>query len=210
MACATGLFLFGRASHDAAASDPFATLRVAGRSLLTMPASIPVELVPHDPAWAERAQDESARLMTAASAIITVHHIGSTAIPGIRAKPILDLIPVVESLAALDDSRTTLEALGYVWWGEYGLPGRRYCTLDDPATGRRKAQLHCYERGSAEITRHLAFRDHLRAHPGLARAYDAEKARCRERHPRDSHAYGDCKADWIRRIEAQALSAYKP
>jgi len=82
-----------------------------------------------------------------------------------------------------------LESLGYGWWGEYGLPGRRYCTLDDPQTGRRRVQLHGYLNGSAEITRHLAFRDYLRARPDVAQAYDAEKERCRKLHPFDSHAY---------------------
>jgi GrpB-like predicted nucleotidyltransferase (UPF0157 family) len=173
-----------------------------------MPAPIPVELDPHDPAWANQARQEAARLMAATgAAIVSVHHIGSTAIPGIRAKPILDLMPVVESLMALQEARPAIEALGYVWWGDYGLPGRRYCTLDDSQTGRRKAQLHCYEQGSPEIARHLAFRDHLRSHPDLARAYDAEKTRCRDQHPLDSHAYSDCKAAWISRIEAQTLSA---
>jgi GrpB-like predicted nucleotidyltransferase (UPF0157 family) len=172
-----------------------------------MPAPIPVELQQSDPAWTEDALRESARLAAAIGAtIIVVHHIGSTAIPGIRAKPILDLMPVVLSLAKFDDSRSIIEGLGYLWWGEYGLPGRRYCTLDDPLTGRRMVQLHCFEQASSQITRHLAFRDYLRSNPDLARAYDVEKSRCRDLHPLDSHAYNDCKDAWIRRIEAQALS----
>lgn len=171
-----------------------------------MPAPIAVDLQPHDPAWAEDARNESARLANVlGQSLVTVHHIGSTAIPGIRAKPILDLIPVFASEIALDETRVFIESLGYAWWGEYGLPGRRYCTLDDPRTGRRKVQLHGYLLGSAEITRHLAFRDFLLARPDVAQAYDAEKEHCRKLHPLDSHAYSDCKSDWIRRVEEQAL-----
>ena len=176
-----------------------------------MPAPIPVELKEHDKAWAENAWRESKRLIAATGdRIITVHHIGSTAIQNVRAKPILDLMPAVSSLAEFDGCRAVLEKLGYEWWGEYGLPGRRYCTLHDPLTGARKVQLHCYEQGSPEITRHLAFRDYLRSNPDLAREYDAEKTRCRDRHPQDSHAYSDCKSACIRRIEARALSASLP
>jgi GrpB-like predicted nucleotidyltransferase (UPF0157 family) len=172
-----------------------------------MPAPIRVELCPHDPAWAEAAQREAARLQGAAGpAIIVVHHIGSTAIPSIRAKPIRDLMPVVTSLADFDAVRPAIEALGYAWWGEYGIPGRRYCNLNDPITGERKIHLHCFEEASPQVARHLAFRDYLRSRPNLARAYDAEKARCRDRHPLDSHAYTDCKSAWIRRIEAEALA----
>ncbi|HVW01221.1 MAG TPA: GrpB family protein [Planctomycetaceae bacterium] len=171
-----------------------------------MPPPIAVELVPHDPQWAAVARRESARLIDAlGDALVTVHHVGSTAIPGIRAKPILDLIPVFATAAALDATQSRMESLGYAAWGEYGLPGRRYYTFDDPATGRRTVQLHGYLVGSSEITRHLAFRDYLRAHPDIALAYDAEKARCRELHPLDSHAYSDCKCDWIRGVEAEAL-----
>jgi GrpB-like predicted nucleotidyltransferase (UPF0157 family) len=173
-----------------------------------MPAPIPVILAPHNPAWASQAQQEGERLKSASGdVIVAVHHIGSTAIPGICAKPILDLIPVVRSLAGLDIKRQSVQDLGYAWWGEYGLPGRRYCTFDDPQTGHRTVQLHCFEQGSPEITRHLAFRDYLRSHPELAREYEAEKLRCRNQHRSDSHAYSDCKAVWIRRVEELALSA---
>ncbi len=174
-----------------------------------MPEPIAVQLVPHDPAWAALAHAETERLLAALGPVLTeIHHIGSTAIPGIRAKPIVDLIPVAASLAGLDERREAVEALGYEWYGEYGLKGRRYCKMDDPQTGARRVQLHCYAVGDVSIDRHLAFRDHLIAHPDLARAYEAEKLRCAALHPDDSHAYTDCKDAWIKRVEAEALAAW--
>jgi GrpB-like predicted nucleotidyltransferase (UPF0157 family) len=102
----------------------------------------PVDLRPYDAAWAGAAQQESARLLKQLGGrIVVVHHIGSTSIPGIHAKPILDLLPVVDELARLDDARQAVEALGYEWLGEFGLAGRRYCRLDDPFTGQRR--VHC-------------------------------------------------------------------
>lgn len=163
-----------------------------------MPAAIKVELVPYSTRWQELAQEESLRLSQALGGnLILIHHIGSTAVPGIRAKPIIDLMPVVRNLSELDQQQSAFEKLGYRYWGEYGIAGRRYCTFDEPSTGRRKYQLHCFASGSHEIERHLAFRDYLRANPAKAAEYDAEKRRCRELHPDDSYAYSDAKADWI-------------
>lgn len=165
-----------------------------------------VRLVPHDPLWSEQARAEARALVAALGPnLLTVHHIGSTAIPGMVAKPVLDLMPVVASLAAFDRQRSAMQSLGYQWRGEAGLAGRRYCTRSDPATGHRLIQAHAYEAGAFEIGRHLAFRDYLREHPDIANAYRVEKTRCRDLCPDDKSAYSDCKSDWIRRIEAEAL-----
>jgi len=172
-----------------------------------MPSPIRVELLPHDPAWAATARAEQAVLgQVLGDGLLAVHHIGSTAIPGIHAKPIIDLMPVVRELALLDARRADLEALGYRYWGELGLPGRRYFSKDDPRDGKRQVQLHGYAQGAPDIARHLAFRDHLLRHPDVAADYDREKQRCRRLHPDDSHAYGDCKSDWVKTIETRALA----
>ena len=173
-----------------------------------MPPPIRVELLPHDPAWIHIAQDEARRLrcVLGPELLIAVHHIGSTAIPGIHAKPIIDLMPVVTAIERLDTRSAELEALGYQCWGELGLPGRRYYTKDDPLTGKRMVQLHAYAHDAADVMRHLAFRDGLLHNPTTAAEYDQEKQRCQRLHPDDSHAYADCKSEWIRAIEARALA----
>ncbi len=175
-----------------------------------MPPPIRVELLDHDPTWRDSAAAEARALLAAMGpCLLTVHHVGSTAIPGIHAKPILDLIPVARRLSDLDACRARFEALGYEWWDEYGLSERRYCTRSNAATGTRLSQLHCYEDGSPEIIRHVAFRDYLREHLDVAAEYDREKARCRSRYPDNSHEYGDCKEVWIRKAEANALAWYQ-
>jgi GrpB-like predicted nucleotidyltransferase (UPF0157 family) len=158
---------------------------------------------------AELAEVEGRELRKAIAPIIIVHHVGSTAIPGISAKPILDLMPIARKLTELDHCQDALKSLDYEWWGELGLPGRRYCTRSDPKTGRRLVQLHCYEQGSTEIERHLAFRDYLREHPAIARAYDQQKRRCAALHPDNSHEYSDCKSAWIKAIETDALAVLR-
>lgn len=176
-----------------------------------MPPPIRVELLAHDPAWAQLAQREADRLQTAlADLLLTVHHIGSTAIAGICAKPILDLLPVVTSITALDAHESVLRQLGYEVWGEYGIAGRRYATRTERATGQRLVQLHSFEPDHPEIERHLAFRDYLRARSTVAAAYDAEKRRCQQLHPDDSHAYSDAKSAWIAGQMPAALAYYDP
>lgn len=169
-----------------------------------------VALLPHDPAWAGLAAtygEQFAALL--GDNLVVVHHIGSTAIPGIRAKPIIDLMPVVADLAAVDRARPALEAAGHAWRGEFGLPGRRYLPKDDPATGRRLMHVHLYERGSDEIVRHLAFRDYMRSHPREAADYEAEKLRCMALEPDDIARYSEAKGAWIEAAERRALAWWR-
>jgi GrpB-like predicted nucleotidyltransferase (UPF0157 family) len=165
-----------------------------------------VELVAHDPAWAQRAAVEAERIRGAlGDLVIVVHHIGSTSIAGILAKPIIDLMPIVRSLDDLDARESDVRALGYDWRGEFGIAGRRFCPMDD-ATGRRIAHAHFFAPDSGEIEPNLAFRDYLRAHPDEARAYEAEKLRAAKLHPDEPLAYTDEKGAWIRAAKARALA----
>jgi GrpB-like predicted nucleotidyltransferase (UPF0157 family) len=168
-----------------------------------MPPPFPVVLVEYDPAWPGLAAELAARLGVLGPVLTKVHHIGSTSVQGLAAKPIIDLMPLVTDLAALDRLRSRVEGLGCEWHGELGIAGRRYCTLDD--AGRRRAQLHFFEAGGPQVERHLAFRDYLRAHHEAARDYAREKRRARDLHPDDSHAYCDEKAGWIKDAEKRAL-----
>lgn len=163
-------------------------------------------LVAPDPDWPAQAQAEADRWRALKlPGLIAIHHIGSTSVAGLPAKPIIDLLPEFESIEALDNHQETLQSLGYEWMGEFGLPGRRYLRLDDPDTGKRLFQAHCYQQGSAEIRRHLAFRDALRNNAPLRAAYTSVKAKCAALHPGDHRAYGACKSDWIDKAERKAL-----
>ncbi|MFO0804465.1 MAG: GrpB family protein [Gemmataceae bacterium] len=169
----------------------------------------PVELVPYSAGWPVLAEREIGRLVHALNGLVVEgHHIGSTAVPGLSAKPVVDLLLVVRSVAELDRREAAFRHLGYRCRGENGIAGRRYYTLDDTLAGQRRFQVHCYAAGSGEIERHLAFRDYLRTHPDTARAYEAEKRRCRELHPDDSNAYCEAKAGWIAGVLPVALGHF--
>lgn len=162
-------------------------------------------LVAYDPDWPALAQATADMWRKSVSGIVTVHHIGSTSIPGLPAKPIIDLLPVFSDAAAADAARPAVEAMGYEWMGALGLPGRRYCRKFDPDTGQRRVHAHAYVQGHADIRRHLAFRDALRANAPLRVAYASVKAACAARHPDGGSGYGDCKSAWIAKTEARAL-----
>lgn len=167
----------------------------------------PVALSPHDPQWAVRAAALIADLRAAAPGVFAaLHHIGSTTVPGLVAKPVIDLLGEVADLAAVEAARPALEAAGWRWRGENGAAGRRYFTLDDPETAARAAHLHVHAAGDPMIPWHLAFRDRLRAEPETAEAYAREKARCAARHPGDSGAYAACKRAWTDRVAGEAVA----
>jgi GrpB-like predicted nucleotidyltransferase (UPF0157 family) len=176
-----------------------------------LPEQFPVELVPHRAEWAAMAKAEAARLRNAIGdkTVIDIHHIGSTAIPGIHAKPTIDLMPLVTSLGALDAREQALCALGYEWRGEFGIPGRRFLTITGGEPRKRLFNVHCFESTLADVDRHLAFRDYMRAHPERAKDYEAEKFRARDRQPHDTLAYSREKGPWIVNAEREAVAWYR-
>lgn len=162
-------------------------------------------LHPYSQDWPAQAAAEADRWRGVVDGLVTIHHIGSTSVPGLPAKPIIDLLPVFASDADADAAHAPLAALGYEWMGAFGLAGRRYARLFDPETGARKTHAHGYVRGHPDIQRHLAFRDALRGNAALRAAYTSVKANCAARHPDGGDAYGSCKSGWIQKTEARAL-----
>jgi GrpB-like predicted nucleotidyltransferase (UPF0157 family) len=166
-----------------------------------------VELHPYDPRWPQIAADELSRLREAVGEnLIQGEHIGSTSIPGIAAKPIIDLMPLVRSLSILDESRRALESLGYEWRGEFGIPGRRFCLRVCTVTGSRLTNVHFFEVDAPDVLRHLAFRDYLKAHPAEKTEYEVVKRRAAEQCPLNVFDYNDAKSDWIKACEKRAIA----
>lgn len=132
-------------------------------------------LMEYDPAWPHACAAEMERLARAASgALVRLHHIGSTSVPGLCAKNIIDMLGETPSLEAVDAITPSLIALGYEARGEYGIVGRRYLSKP-PISAVPGFHLHVFEAGSAHIARHLAFRDHLRTDTAAREEYAALK-----------------------------------
>jgi GrpB-like predicted nucleotidyltransferase (UPF0157 family) len=140
--------------------------------------SRPLHLVEYDPAWPERFAAERARIAAALGAhALAIEHVGSTSVPGLGGKPVLDMAIAVASEADADACVAPLVALGYEYRGPYGDdPRRRYYVRDDEQ-GRRFAHVHLYILPAEAWDAKLAFRDALRADPSLAAAYMEEKRR---------------------------------
>jgi GrpB-like predicted nucleotidyltransferase (UPF0157 family) len=163
-----------------------------------------VRVVPYDDRWPARYEVEAKRIRAALGEVaVRLHHIGSTAIPGLSAKPSIDILIEVSELADLDARSPKLQALGYEAKGEFGIPGRRYFRRDE--LGVRTHQVHAFAVSSPQVDRHLAFRDYLIAHPQVARAYGELKQQLAERFPNDIHGYMDDKDSFVKHYEREAL-----
>jgi len=136
--------------------------------------------------------------------LLAIHHIGSTAIPGTKAKPIIDILVEVRDVERLDGFNEALNALGYESLGEHGIPGRRF--FRKPGEFTRTHHVHAYGRGHPEIERHLNFRDYLIAHPEEAQAYSRLKESLAREYSEDGEAYTEGKTAFIREIDAKAMA----
>lgn len=162
-----------------------------------------IEVVPYTSDWPAAFEAERSILASYLGDIVAgIHHIGSTAVEGLAAKPIIDIILEVRSLEALDAATPKLELLGYEAMGEFGIPGRRYFRKGGY---HRTHQIHAFEQGSAHVGRHLAFRDYLKAHPDVVREYGSLKQKLANTCNNDLDAYCDGKDAFVKQHEAQAI-----
>lgn len=162
--------------------------------------SKPLVLVPYDPAWPSVFQREAERITAAVGAqVLHVEHVGSTAVPHLLAKPVIDIGVAVSSDAAADACIAPLTALGYEYRGMHGDdPARRYYVLN--RDGRRVTQIHVYILPAQGWDETLRFRDALRADPQLRSAYAAEKQRVAESVAWNKMAYSVAKGPFIRGV----------
>jgi GrpB-like predicted nucleotidyltransferase (UPF0157 family) len=159
--------------------------------------AITLRLAAYDPAWAERFAAEAARLRAAlGDSASAVEHVGSTAVPGLASKPVIDVGIAVADEAAADACIAPLAALGYEYRGPHGDdPRRRYYAKD--VDGARAVQIHLYILPAPAWDEKLAFRDALRADATLAAAYAAEKYRVAAEVGWDKAAYTLAKAPFV-------------
>ena len=168
-----------------------------------------VEVVAHNPKWQSEFEAESVLVAAAlGETAVAIHHIGSTSIPGIYAKPVIDMLVEVTAIDEVDGRGSAMKSLGYEVMGEFGIHGRRYFRKDDNR-GRRTRQIHAFGVGSDHVIRHLAFRDYMRAHPQDAQLYSDLKSKLAARHPEDPDAYMDGKDLFIMEIDRRAAIWFK-
>jgi GrpB-like predicted nucleotidyltransferase (UPF0157 family) len=156
-----------------------------------------VEIADYDPAWPGEFETERARIAAALGDLaLEIHHVGSTAIPGIDAKPIIDTMVVVRHLDDAVACIAPLQGLGYAFIDYPGNTDRRFFRKGKPRTHH----LHIVEAGSRSLTEHLAFRDVLRADAGLRREYQALKHALRAKYKHDRAAYSECKGAFVKKV----------
>ncbi|BBN81485.1 hypothetical protein PA25_14700 [Pseudoalteromonas sp. A25] len=163
-----------------------------------------VEVVKYNERWPDMFTFEHELLNSVLSPqnVAAIHHIGSTSVVGLHAKPVIDILIEVNSLDMLDGENSNMASIGYVAKGEYGIAGRRYFQKGGE---HRTHQAHAFLTGSENALRHLAFRDYLIAFPAVAKEYAALKLQGANICANNIDIYCAHKDSFIKEYEAKAL-----
>jgi GrpB-like predicted nucleotidyltransferase (UPF0157 family) len=165
-----------------------------------------IGLVPADPTWAEEFAVEAAAIQAALGpAAVPIEHIGSTAVPGLAAKPIIDILLLAPAEWPRSTAINALQQLGYVYWAENPDPTHMFFIKGMPPFGARRTH-HVHVHSAAESTRLLCFRDYLRAHPDTAAAYAQLKEQLAVAYPTNREAYTRGKDAFVADILARAAT----
>ncbi|HXK32636.1 MAG TPA: GrpB family protein [Dehalococcoidia bacterium] len=188
---------------------------------------VPIVIAEYDPAWPHMFEEERGRIYAACGrdVFVAFEHVGSTAVPGLAAKPVIDMSPCLRSIAGAAPLIPKLEALGYVYqkWTESptpalsgeGTPFRRYFTKD--VDGARRYQVHMVEAGHPWVRDQVLFRNYLRTHPETARDYADLKRRLaaeynagRTDKSNINVGYTDRKGEFVRAVLRRAREEIAP
>lgn len=131
-----------------------------------------ITVTDYNPAWPDLFEEEAKQIRKIlGNNCRALYHIGSTAVSGLAAKPIIDMMPVVQNISEVDKLKERFERIGYEYMGEFGISGRRFLRKGGD---ERTHHIHIFEENNtAEIYRHLAFRNYLRRHKDICNAYSA-------------------------------------
>ncbi|WP_141432210.1 GrpB family protein [Bacillus sp. 03113] len=166
-----------------------------------------VEVIPYQEQWSFMFEEEANHLHHLfGDEIIDIYHIGSTAVNGLKAKPIIDIMPVVKDINKIDTFNMDMKSLGYEPKGENGIPNRRYF---QKGGDNRTHHVHIYQEGDPNIERHLAFRDYLREYSVWRKIYSNLKEELAQKFPNDIESYIIGKEQLVLDIERNAIAWYR-
>lgn len=169
--------------------------------------TFPIRLVDYDPQWPILYEEEKASIFgVIGDLIVDIQHIGSTAVPGLGAKPIIDIMVAIRGLALVERCVQPLQAIGYEYLGEYGIPGRYYFRKP-PGHPHSTYHIHMVERESDFWERHILFRGFLRAHPEEAQRYYELKRELATKFGSDRDAYTEAKRSFIESVVNKARAS---
>jgi len=158
-----------------------------------------IEVAPYNPNWEQKFKDEAKKIKKIFKEIfVDIHHIGSTAIPTIKAKPIIDIMVEVKDINRVDSYNKQMEKLGYQALGEYGIPERRFF---QKGGNNRTHHVHIFEIGSPQIKRHIDFRNYLISNPSVAEEYSSLKEKLAKKYRHDIDKYWEGKDSFIKKID---------
>jgi len=168
----------------------------------------PVKIVDYDPEWPILFEKEKARILKAVGTkVVAVEHVGSTSVPGLGAKPVVDIMVGIPHLSGALDCLEPLESIGYEYVPEYeaAMPQRRYFRKGPANIPNRHYHLHMVEYNSDFWKHHLLFREYLKTHVDAASEYWGLKKRLAAKHMSNREAYTEAKTAFIKSVLSKAL-----
>ncbi len=166
-----------------------------------------VRVTEYNPHWPKMFMSESEKLAEIfGEGLVAIHHIGSTAVPGMAAKPVIDMLPVAADIERVEQHNAAMEELGYRVMGEFGIAGRRFFSRSGNSFS---CHVHIFgQHDRWNIDRHVAVRDYLRAFPAVAREYSELKTELARIHRDNRPAYVSGKEEFVLDLQATALQWY--